>query len=70
MTLVSSPSRYSCFTPVTVTLNFCSLAFAMGRMIASTDDTRSFRVNSSTESTTLPLSILETSRISLIRLSR
>ena len=56
--------------PVTSTKKFCSLASAMGRMIASTEDTSEFRVNSSTFSTTFPLSILDTSNISLIRLSR
>ena len=56
--------------PVTSTLKFCSLASAIGRIIASTEDTRSFRVNSLTVSTTFPLSILDTSSISLIRLSR
>ena len=67
---VSSPIRHSCLIPVTSTKNFCSLASAMGRIIASAEDTRSFRVNSSTFKTTLPLSIFDTSNISLIRLNR
>ena len=68
--LVSSPTRRSCRIPVTSTWSACPLAFAMGRMIASTEETTSFKANSSRFSTTLPLSILDTSRISLIRLSR
>ena len=68
--LVSSPTRYSCFTSVTVTLKLWFFSFAIGRMIASTEDTRSFRVNSPMVSATLPLSILETSSTSLIRLKR
>ncbi len=67
---VSSPRRYSWCTPITSTWNFWFFACAIGRMIASTEDTRSFSVNSSTESTTFPLSILETSKMSLIKLSR
>ena len=67
---VSSPTRYSWRTPVTSRWNACPLAFAMGWMIASTEETTSLRANSSRLSTTFPLSILETSRMSLIRLSR
>ena len=68
--LVSSPIKYSCLIFITSTWNNCSFAFAMGRIMASMEDTKSFKVNSSTFRTTLPLSILDTSKTSLIKLSR
>ena len=70
MIRVSSPIRYSWRIPDTSTWNVCPLAFAIGWMIASTEETTSFREKRSKFSTTFPLSILETSSMSLIRLSR
>ena len=67
---VSSPTRYSWRMPVTSTWNSWDLARAMGWIMASTEATTSLRANRSKVSTTLPLSILETSRMSLMRLSR
>ena len=68
--LVSSPIKYSCFTPVTVTSKICPLASAAGRIMASTDEIILLKVNSPIVSTTFPLSILDTSKTSLIRLSK
>ena len=67
---VSSPTRYSWRTPDTSTWNSCPLAFAMGWMMASTEDTTSLREKSPKLKAALPLSILDTSSTSLIRLSR
>ena len=68
--LVTSPIRFSCFTPVTSTWKCWSFTFDIGRIMASTEDTRSFKVNSSIFRTTFPLSIFDTSKISFIKLSR
>ena len=46
------------------------MALAMGWIMASTEETTSFKENFSRLSTTFPLSILETSRMSLMRLRR
>ena len=70
MIRVSSPSRYSCRTPFTSRWKLCLLALAMGWMMASTEATTSLRENFSRFRTTFPLSIFDTSRISLMRLSR
>ena len=67
---VSSPNRCSCRIPVTVTSKLCPFAFAAGRMMASTEATIFPRENFPIVSTTLPLSILDTSKTSLIRLKR
>ena len=67
---VSSPIKYSCWMPVTSTWKICCFASAIGRMIASTEVTKSFSVNSSMVRTTFPLSIFETSKISFIKLSK